>query len=109
MVGGIAKKIFGTKNARELKKMQPLVAHVNELEPAMKGRSDAELAALTPAFRGRLEQGAPLDDILPEAFAAVREAGRRALTMRHFDVQLMGAMALHNGRIAEMKTGEGKT
>src|SRR5579884_3482586 len=109
MLGGIAKKIFGTKNARELKKMQPLVARIGELEPAMKAKSDGELAAMTPEFRRRLDNGAKLDDLLPEAFAVCREAGRRVLNMRHFDVQLMGGMALHHGKIAEMKTGEGKT
>src|SRR5262245_3757202 len=109
MLGGIAKKIFGTKNARELKKMQPVVVRINELEANLKNKSDAELAAMTPEFRRRLESGATLEDLLPDAFAVVREAGRRVLNMRHFDVQLLGGMALHKGRIAEMKTGEGKT
>src|SRR5215831_8277215 len=109
MVSSILKKIFGTKNARELKKMQPMVARINDLEPALQKKSDADLRALTGEFRQRLEQGEPLDHLLPEAFAVVREAGRRTLNMRHFDVQLLGGMALHKGRIAEMKTGEGKT
>src|SRR5215471_7991816 len=109
MFGTIAKKIFGTKNARELKKMQPLVARINELEPSMKAKSDTELLAMTATFRQRHENGEKLDDLLPEAFAVVREAGRRVLNMRHFDVQLMGGMALHKGKISEMKTGEGKT
>ena len=109
MVGTVLKKIFGTKNARELKKMQPLAARVNELEAATKAKSDADLAAMTPEFRRRLDQGATLDDLLPEAFAVVREAGVRALGMRHFDVQLVGGVILHEGKIAEMMTGEGKT
>src|SRR5262249_24221368 len=109
MFGAIAKKIFGTKNARELKKMQPLVAVIGELEPKMKSKSDADLAAMTADFRRRLDNGAKLDELLSEALAVVREAGRRVLNMRHFDVQLMGGMALHKGKIAEMKTGEGKT
>src|SRR5512138_1034360 len=109
MINYILKKIFGTQNARVLKKLRPLVARVNDLEPAMKKRSDAELRGLTAEFKTRLDNGAKLDDILPEAFAAVREAGRRTLGMRHFDVQLVGGMVLHQGSIAEMKTGEGKT
>src|SRR6516162_4444653 len=109
MFGAIAKKIFGTKNARELKKMQPVVARINELEPSMNAKSDTELAGMTAAFRQRIENGEKLDELLPEAFAVVREAGRRVLNMRHFDVQLMGGMALHKGKISEMKTGEGKT
>src|SRR5215471_926594 len=109
MISYVAKKIFGTKNARVIKGMRPIVARIGELEPAMQGKSDAELAAMTPAFKQRLENGEPLEDILPEAFAVCREAGRRVLGMRHFDVQLMGGMVLHRGGIAEMKTGEGKT
>ncbi len=109
MLDSILAKIFGTKNERELKRMQPLVAAINELEPAMQKLSDAELAAKTAEFKQRLEQGASLDDLLIEAFAVVREAGRRALGMRHFDVQLIGGIVLHRGKIAEMKTGEGKT
>src|SRR5215831_8239054 len=109
MFGAVAKKIFGTKNARELKKMLPLAARINQLEAGLQAKTDAELSAMTPEFRRRLDNGAPLEDLLPEAFALVREAGRRTLNMRHFDVQLLGGMALHKGRIAEMKTGEGKT
>ncbi len=102
-------KVFGNANDRVLKKMQPLVAQVGSHEPAMKGLSDAELKAFTPQFKQRLENGEPLDDLLPEAFALVREVGRRTLEMRHFDVQIEGAIVLHRGNVAEMKTGEGKT
>ena len=109
MVGYILKQIFGTKNARTLKSLRPLVARIGELEEGMKAKSDAELKALTPEYRRRLANGEALDDLLPEAFATVREAGRRVLNMRHFDVQLIGGMVLHRGSIAEMKTGEGKT
>ncbi len=109
MIDAILAKVFGTQNEREIKRIQPIVAAINELEPRVSALSDAELAAQTAQFRTRLEQGAPLDDLLIEAFAVVREAGRRALDMRHFDVQLIGGIVLHRGRIAEMKTGEGKT
>jgi len=109
IVDQVLAKIFGTKNDREVKQMQPVVAAIGELEPAMRELSDAELAHKTVEFRERIAQGATLDDLLVEAFAVVREAGRRILNMRHFDVQLMGGMVLHKGRIAEMKTGEGKT
>ena len=109
MLNFIIRKIVGTKNTRELKKMQPIVARINELEAGLKSKSNAELQALTGQFRNRLERGETLDALLPEAFAAVRETGRRVLNMRHYDVQLMGGMALHKGTIAEMKTGEGKT
>ncbi len=105
----ILKKILGTKNERELKRIRPMVAQINELEPALQKLSDTQLAARTLDFRQRLANGQPLDELLPEAFAAVREASRRALGMRHFDVQLIGGIALHKGMIAEMKTGEGKT
>ncbi|HVS01882.1 MAG TPA: preprotein translocase subunit SecA [Thermoanaerobaculia bacterium] len=101
--------IFGTQHERDVKRMQPKVDAINQLEPAIEPLSDAELKAKTPELRERLAQGKALDDILPEAFAVVREAARRTLGMRHFDVQLMGGMVLHEGRIAEMKTGEGKT
>src|SRR5208337_3977340 len=94
---------------REIKKIKPLVALINDLEPQMRALSDVELAAKTQEFREKLAQGATLDDLLIEAFAAVREAGRRVLNMRHFDVQLIGGIVLHRGKIAEMKTGEGKT
>ena len=106
---GLIQQIFGSKNQRELKKLQPNVVRINELEAAMKAKSDAELAAVTVELRTKLDNGAALDDILCDAFAAVREAGRRVLGMRHYDVQLIGGMVLHSGRIAEMRTGEGKT
>jgi len=109
MFSTILTKIVGSKNERDLKQIAPLVERINELEPEMARRSDAELAELTPKFRERLANGETLDDILPEAFAAVRETGKRVLSMRHFDVQLIGGAILHKGRIAEMKTGEGKT
>ena len=102
-------KVFGTKHEREVKKMQPVVAEINELESGLKQLSDEQLAAKTPEFKERLGKGETLDDILPEAFAVCREAGIRVLGMRHYDVQLIGGMVLHQGRIAEMKTGEGKT
>jgi len=101
--------LFGTKNEREIKAMAPLVAAINELEPRMMELSDEELAGQTAVFRQQLAEGATLDDLLVPAFAAVREAGRRVLNMRHFDVQLIGGTVLHRGKIAEMKTGEGKT
>ena len=106
---GIIEKVFGSRADRYVKKLHPLVARVNELEPAMKGRSNTELQALTGVFRARLDKGQPIDELLPEAFAVVREASVRTLGMRHFDVQLMGGIVLHRGMVAEMKTGEGKT
>ncbi len=109
MISYVAKKIFGTKNARVIKGMRPIVERINSLEPTMQGKSDTELRAMTAEFRNRIDQGATLDDLLPEAFAVCREAGKRVLGMRHFDVQLIGGMVLHRGSIAEMKTGEGKT
>jgi preprotein translocase subunit SecA len=109
IVDAVLAKIFGTRNEREIKKMQPVVAAIGDLEPKIRALSDIDLAAKTIEFREKLAQGAPLDDLLVEAFAVVREAGRRVLNMRHFDVQLIGGMVLHHGRIAEMKTGEGKT
>src|ERR1700694_4310250 len=102
-------KVFGTKHARDVKAMLPLVAAINELEAQMQALTNEELAAQTAAFREQLAQGATLDDLLVPAFAAVREAGRRFLNMRHFDVQLIGGVVLHRGKISEMKTGEGKT
>ena len=102
-------KIFGSRNQRLLKQYQKVVRDINALEPAMEKLSDAELQAKTPAFRERLAKGETLEAILPEAFAVCREASRRVLKMRHFDVQLIGAMVLHDGKIAEMATGEGKT
>ncbi len=109
MIGSIIKKIVGSKNERELKRLQPLVDKINTLEPQMQALSDTALAATTVEFRERFERGASLDELLPEAFAVTREAGKRVLGMRHFDMQLLGGMVLHNGKIAEMKTGEGKT
>ncbi|MFQ5768031.1 MAG: preprotein translocase subunit SecA, partial [Acidobacteriota bacterium] len=109
MFDTLLSKVIGTKNDRELKKLQPLVAAINELEAGVASLSDAELRARTPALRQRLEQSASLDELLVEAFAVVREAGKRCLKMRHFDVQLIGGMVLHQGKIAEMTTGEGKT
>src|SRR5579885_2732191 len=109
MIDAILAKVFGTKNEREIKGLMPAVAAINDLEPAMRQLSDIDLAAKTIEFKEKLAQGASLDDILFEAFAVVREAGRRFLNMRHFDVQLIGGMVLHAGKIAEMKTGEGKT
>jgi preprotein translocase subunit SecA len=102
-------KIFGTKHDREMKRIRPLAVAINELEPKMRERSDQQLRDLTAEYRRRLDAGAKLDDLLVEAFATVREAGRRTLEMRHFDVQCLGGVVLHEGRIAEMKTGEGKT
>ena len=102
-------KVFGSKNDREVKRMQPVVDRINALEAGMQAMSDEELRAQTGRFRERVANGEPLDDLLPEAFAAVREASVRSLKMRHFDVQLIGGMVLHDGKIAEMKTGEGKT
>jgi preprotein translocase subunit SecA len=109
MINTILTKIIGTKNERELKAIGPLIQRIIALEPSILPLSDAQLQAKTPEFRDRLARGETLDDILPEAFAVVREAGRRVLNMRHFDVQLIGGLALHRGMIAEMKTGEGKT
>jgi preprotein translocase subunit SecA len=109
MINKLLAKVIGTQNERELKRLQPLVAEVNRLEPSIGPLSDADLRGRTATFRERVAQGAPLEELLPEAFAVVRESGRRVLNMRHFDVQLIGGMVLHNGRIAEMKTGEGKT
>jgi preprotein translocase subunit SecA len=102
-------KVIGTKNERELKRMADRVEAINALEPEMKKLADSDFPARTAEFKKRLADGATLDDILPEAFAVCREAGRRTLGMRHFDVQLIGGMVLHEGKIAEMKTGEGKT
>ena len=109
MLGYILKKIFGSANERELRRLAPLVDQINSLEPEIRRLSDAGLQAKTPAFKERLAQGESLEELLPEAFAVAREASLRVLRMRPFDVQLIGAMVLHNGKIAEMKTGEGKT
>jgi preprotein translocase subunit SecA len=102
-------KLFGDPNEAPLKPFQSVVAHVNALEPQMEALSDLDLRELANGFRDRIEDGETLDDLLPESFAATREAGRRALGQRHFDVQLMGGAVLHAGKIAEMRTGEGKT
>jgi preprotein translocase subunit SecA len=105
----IAQRFFGSANERKLRPMTRRVAEINALEPTFKAKSDAELKAMTAAYRERLAKGEELDDLLPEAFATVREAAIRTLGQRHFDVQLVGGMVLHGGNIAEMKTGEGKT
>ena len=109
MDSGLFKKVFGTKNARELKRMQKTVARVNAFEPSIKALSDAELKAKTTDFRNALASGAALEALLPEVFAVGREASRRTRDMRHFDMQIIGGITLHEGRIAEMRTGEGKT
>jgi preprotein translocase subunit SecA len=109
VVNTLLTKVFGSNADRELKKMWPIVETINELEPSIKALSDDELVAKTAVFKSRLEGGESLDELLPEVFAVAREASWRVLGMRHFDVQLIGGMVLHSGRIAEMKTGEGKT
>ncbi|MEM6484323.1 MAG: preprotein translocase subunit SecA [Pseudomonadota bacterium] len=109
MITSTLKKVFGTRNDRELKRMRKVVKRINAMEHAHQALSDEELAAKTGEFRNRLQQGETLDALLPEAFAVAREASMRTLNMRHFDVQLIGGMTLHDGRIAEMRTGEGKT
>ena len=124
MINTLLGKVFGTKNEREIKRTMPNVQNIGTFEPEMKRLSDAELRAKTDEFRARIQERTKdieddderrrvenevLAEILPEAFAVVREAGRRVLNMRHFDVQLIGGMVLHDGKIAEMKTGEGKT
>ena len=109
MIDLLLKKIFGSKNDRELKRMAPLVDRITNLEPEYRALSDAELQAQTALFKERLEADEPLEDLLPEAFATVREASVRVLGMRPFDVQVIGGIVLHQGKIAEMKTGEGKT
>ena len=109
MIADTLKKLFGTRNDRELKRIRKMVIRINRLEEEYEALDDAALLAKTDEFRGRLTGGASLDSLLPEAFATVREAGRRALAMRHFDVQLIGGIVLHEGKIAEMRTGEGKT
>jgi preprotein translocase subunit SecA len=109
MLQTLLAKVVGTQNERELKRLRPLVGEVNALEPEIEALSDEQLRAKTAEFRHRIANGETLDDLLVEAFAVVREAGRRMLTMRHFDVQLIGGAVLYHGKIAEMKTGEGKT
>src|SRR6202142_1403303 len=109
MLDATLAKIFGTRNEREVKRLRPIVAALNDLEPGLQQLSDTELAQKTAEFKQRVANGEPLDDLLIESFAVCREAGRRVLNMRHFDVQLIGGTVLHRGRIAEMRTGEGKT
>ncbi len=109
MLGAIAKKIFGSSNDRYVKSLDKIVRQINAFEPNMEAMSDEELKAQTVRFRALLEQDKSLDDLLPEAFATVREASKRALGMRHFDVQMIGGIVMHRGEIAEMRTGEGKT
>ncbi|WIM05405.1 MAG: preprotein translocase subunit SecA [Candidatus Nitricoxidivorans perseverans] len=109
MISGFLKKIFGSRNDRLLRQLGGTVARINALEAGLQGLSDEQLAGRTAEFRQRHANGESLDDLLPEAFAVVREAGRRVLGMRHFDVQLIGGMVLHQGKISEMRTGEGKT
>src|SRR5688572_33429294 len=103
MIGQLLAKVIGTQNEREIKRLRPLVADINALEPQIQSLTDEQLREKTTEFRKRIADGAPVDDLLVEAFAVVREAGRRVLNMRHFDVQLMGGMVLNVGRIAEMK------
>src|SRR4030066_942753 len=109
MIGTLLGKVFATKTEREMKRLWPIVEQVNSLETQMTGLSDEQLREKTGEFRKKLEAGSSLDNILPEAFAVVREVSRRKLKMRHFDVQILGGIILHEGTIAEMKTGEGKT
>ncbi|MCU1320317.1 MAG: preprotein translocase, SecA subunit, partial [Edaphobacter sp.] len=124
MLNSVIAKVFGTSNERAVKRLMPLVAQINALEPNIQALTDDQLRAKTAEFRQRIAEAianiedqderiaaekAALDAILPEAFAVVREAGKRAVQMRHFDVQLIGGIVLHSGKIAEMKTGEGKT
>ena len=109
MITNVLKKIFGSRNERLLKGFRKNVTLINALEPGLSALNDAELQAKTGEFRQRLSAGETLDDLLPEAFAVMREASRRVLGMRHFDVQLVGGMVLHQGKISEMRTGEGKT
>src|SRR5512138_1143573 len=109
MIGNILKKIFGSRNDRLLRQYAGVVARINELEKSTAALSDEQLAGKTVEFKQRVANGESLDSLLPEAFAVVREAGKRVLGMRHFDVQLIGGMVLNSGKISEMKTGEGKT
>jgi len=109
MFSSIFKKIFGSRNDRLLKQYQKRIAEINAFEAPLAALSDEALQAKTQSFKQALKDGTPLNDILPEAFAVVREAGKRVFGMRHYDVQMIGGMALHDGRIAEMRTGEGKT
>ena len=109
MLNNMMKAVFGTSNDRYVKSLGKTVDLINSLEPQLQALTDEELAAQTAKFRAQLDAGKTLDDILPEAFATVREASVRVLGMRHFDVQMIGGIVLHRGEIAEMRTGEGKT
>src|SRR5881409_2729001 len=109
MLDTLVKKFVGSRNDREIKKIQPLVTKINDLEPQVSSLTDEQLKAKTAEFKQRFENGESLEGLLPDAFAVVRETGKRTLNMRHFDVQLIGGVVLHQGRISEMKTGEGKT
>jgi len=109
MISTLLRKIFGSRNDRLLKRYTQTVRAINSLEPEIEKLSDEDLRAKTEQFKQRFAKGETLDQLLPEAFAVVREAGKRALNMRHFDMQLVGGMVLHYGKIAEMRTGEGKT
>ena len=109
VLAALAKAIFGSANDRQIKRFQPRVAAINALEPELEKLSDDELKARTPQFKAELAAGKKLEDLLVPAFATVREASKRALGMRHFDVQLIGGMVLNERSIAEMRTGEGKT
>ncbi|MBV9262093.1 MAG: preprotein translocase subunit SecA, partial [Pseudolabrys sp.] len=109
MIGAVARKLFGSANDRRIKSYQPRVDAINELEPQLAALSDEELKARTGELKQRVANGEGLDDVLVDAFATVREAAKRTIGQRHFDVQLIGGMILHEGRISEMKTGEGKT
>ena len=109
MITPLLKKIFGSKNERELKRIRKVVEQINALEPEFKSLADADFALRTQALKERAAKGESLDKLLPESFALVREASSRSLNMRHFDVQMIGGMVLHEGQIAEMRTGEGKT
>ncbi|MFA4920288.1 MAG: preprotein translocase subunit SecA, partial [Thermodesulfovibrionales bacterium] len=109
MLGTLLSKFFGTKNDRELKRLWPIIEQVNSFESKISGLSEDGLKRKTEDFRRSLEAGKALDEILPEAFAVVREVSKRIMHMRHFDVQILGGAVLHEGKISEMKTGEGKT
>ena len=109
MLGKLVKKVVGSRNDRLVNKKRKIVKRINALEPQFQDLTDAALTNKTQEFRERLDKGETLDSLLPEAFAAVREASRRVMNMRHFDLQLIGGMVLNDGKIAEMKTGEGKT
>src|SRR5215468_10926636 len=109
MIGAIARKLFGSANERRIKSYMPRVVQINALEKELEALSDEALRARTDAFKQQVAEGTSLDDILVPAFATCREAAKRTLGQRHFDVQLIGGMILHDGRISEMKTGEGKT